>query len=438
MTVRSVSYELAAGSSLKVGWCVMLLAILLAPLMIMFVVSPVEDTSFWRALARGSALVAGAMLVVQGLLAARLRCLDQAFGHDVIMRFHRKAGFFAVGLAFAHPVFLAIDDGSLWFLSFDVGWRIGLGKISLAALMGAALVVALGRFDYLRRRTVHGMLARVATLSVLGHGFVMGSDGWIGALHVFWWGLAGVFVVTVLYGKIYMPRWGRGQYVVASVLRQTHDTWTVELTPKTRAIRVHYPGQFMFLRIEAAGRREEHPFTIASAPRADGGIAATIKESGDFTRGIGSVKPGSRASVEGPFGRFCYQFHAPSSLVFIAGGVGITPVMSMLRHLRDTGDARPAVLLFGNKTEEDIIFRDELKALPATVRVVHILSNPSSTWNGPLGYVTADSIREHAADLLAVADVYLCGPPVMMDKVIRALRDLNVPRHRIHYERFAL
>jgi NAD(P)H-flavin reductase len=167
-------------------------------------------------------------------------------------------------------------------------------------------------------------------------------------------------------------------------------------------------------------------------------MTCTIKESGDFTGTIGKTRIGDQARIEGPFGRFSLVNYPAQSLLFIAGGVGITPMISMLRYLRYTGDTRPAVLIYGNKKEEDILFRDELSGMPEHVSVVHVLSAPESNWQGPTGYVATDLIRREAGNLLEQADVFLCGPPVMMDKVLESLKELGVAGGRIHYQRFSI
>jgi NAD(P)H-flavin reductase len=110
----------------------------------------------------------------------------------------------------------------------------------------------------------------------------------------------------------------------------------------------------------------------------------------------------------------------------------------MLGYLRDTGDTRPAMLIYGNKKEEDILFRDELSGMPEHVSVLQVLSAPESNWKGPKGYVATDLIRRAAGNLLEQADVFLCGPPAMMDKVLESLKELGVAGGRIHYERFSI
>lgn len=420
------------------GLLLALSAVVLAPLAIIVISGELAHATVWRAAAKASALAVGPLLIMQAAMAARLRLLDTVLGQDVVMRLHRRCGMLAVALAVVHPVLLVIDEGGFWMLSWGVGWRITLGKLALLALVAAAFSMRAGWFDYLRRRAVHGVAAAGAILLALSHGFAAGSDAGIIPLEVVWWVLGAAFLVLLAYRKIVVPWRVRSAYAVEGVARQTHDTWTLRLVPASGRVMRHLPGQFVFASITVGRRREEHPFTIASAPRPDGCMEVTVKESGDFTREIGAVAVGSTVHVEGPFGRFSYCLHDPAACVFIAGGVGITPIMSMIRHMRDTNDTRPTALIFGNKTERDIIFRDELALLPPHVKVTHILSHPGADSAYPSGHVTAGVIRAFAGDLLAAADVYVCGPPPMMANVLAALRSLGVTRSRVHYERFAL
>ncbi len=123
----------------------------------------------------------------------------------------------------------------------------------------------------------------------------------------------------------------------------------------------------------------------------------------------------------------------------IAGGIGITPILSMLRHMAATGDDRPVTLIWGNRREDDIVYRKELEALAAgrmNLRIHHVLSEQES-WPGLTGFVDAPLLGRVLSDEQLRGQVFLCGPPVMMASVGRALRSMNVPRRRIHTERFA-
>jgi predicted ferric reductase len=356
------------------------------------------------------------------------------------MRFHKGMAILAVCLLVAHPLLLAVDHG--WGLfSFDVPWSINLGKVTLALLL---LVVFFALFfkklgiEYQVWRYAHKGAPVVIVLGFI-HSYSIGPELRPVGMQIYWWILLGAVALVFLYRNAYVPLWGRRSFRVVSVDQETHDTYTVAMEPEDGESFSHRPGQFMFLRLYRPGRRgEEHPFTISSSPTTELPLTATIKESGDFTNTIGQTRKGYTAGVEAPYGRFSFLHHDPESLLFIAGGVGITPVLSMLRYLRDTGDERPICLIYGNKSEEDIIRREELESMPGNVQVHHVLSHPGDDWEGARGYVTRDAIENFAADFLPGADVYLCGPPPMMDMVVEALRGLNVEEERMHFERFAL
>ena len=155
---------------------------------------------------------------------------------------------------------------------------------------------------------------------------------------------------------------------VVEVRRENYNVCTLKLRP-TAGYRGdgHLPGQFHFITLYRQGLPiEEHPFTISSGPAADGSLASTIKESGDFTRTIMKTAVGDRVGVRGSFVRFSHVLHPDEDdLVFIAGGVGITPLMSMLRYMRDRGEHRRVLLIYANRDPSAIVFHDELEAIEA-------------------------------------------------------------------------
>jgi predicted ferric reductase len=188
---------------------------------------------------------------------------------------------------------------------------------------------------------------------------------------------------------------------------------------------------------------EEHPFSISSSPAADGALASTIRESGDFTRTIRKTAIGAHVAIRGPFGRFSDTLHRDEDdLVFIAVGVGITPLVSMLRFMRDTGWWKSVLLIYSNRTEDNIIFSEELADMAGDPRlpfeVVHVLSRPETAWQGERGHVDRDLLFRHTGKRIDLKAFYICGPVAMTDSVISALRELGVPPRRIHTERIAL
>jgi ferredoxin-NADP reductase len=156
---------------------------------------------------------------------------------------------------------------------------------------------------------------------------------------------------------------------------------------------------------------------------------------------MGETKTDDIAVIHAPFGRFSYVLHPDEkSCVFIAGGIGITPIMGMLRYMRDTKSTMPVVLLYGNRQEKDIVFKTELAEIEKggnpVLKVVHVLSGAVESWQGESGYIDQEKIEKHCGDLEGKA-FYVCGPPRLVEKTIKNLRSLGVRDKRIHVELFS-
>jgi predicted ferric reductase len=153
------------------------------------------------------------------------------------------------------------------------------------------------------------------------------------------------------------------------------------------------------------------------------------------------MKPGMRVYVDGPYGSFSVDRHEHAKgFVFIAGGIGITPLLSMLRTLADRGDQRKLVLLYANKNRETIAFYDELVELQTKLdlRVVHVLEAPPEGWQGERGFVNAEILNRHlpAERDKNAYETFICGPKPMMDAVETALVKAGVFMGDFHSERF--
>ena len=125
--------------------------------------------------------------------------------------------------------------------------------------------------------------------------------------------------------------------------------------------------------------------------------------------------------------------------MLIAGGIGVTPMMNMIRTLADRGDKRPVILLYGSKDWELITFREELEALKERLNlsIVHVLADPPARWTGEQGFITAEMFKRHLAPLYSDDEYFICGPDVMMDAIEKALRELGVPLSKYHSERYS-
>jgi predicted ferric reductase len=233
----------------------------------------------------------------------------------------------------------------------------------------------------------------------------------------------------------------RVPWVVDEVVAERGRAWTLVLRPAGHPGMRFLPGQFAWLTI---GRSpfaiEDHPFSFSSSAEDRERVTMTIKEAGDFTDGVGALTPGTPAYLEGPHGAFSIDRYEGKGCVFVAGGVGITPVMSMLRTLADRSDARPQLLVYGAGRWEDVTFREELEDLRTRLdlRIVYVLSEAPPDWHGAKGRITAVLLADHLPEDRAEYLYFVCGPSAMMDAVEAALRRTGVPWPSIYTERFDL
>ncbi|HNY66424.1 MAG TPA: ferric reductase-like transmembrane domain-containing protein [Deltaproteobacteria bacterium] len=396
------------------------------------------------------ALAGFPLLALQAVLAARLRGLEMPFGLDIILRFHRNMGIFALALFLTHPVLLALAGGGLSLLAgTGVSWPIWLGRLTLLLLlvnvMLSAFQTRLG-ISFERWRAVHDVLGPLIILFAFVHSMAVGEDLGIKPLWILWLFLFAAAVVLFVFHRILRPLILKNEpYRVTGVKQEVPGVWTVTLSPlEGRRVNPYLPGQFHFITFyrDRDLPTEEHHWTISSSPAQDHSVSSTIKALGDFTSTMGETRAGDRAAVHGAFGRFSHLLHpTENDLVFVAGGIGITPLMSMLRYMQDTGDGRNVLLLYANRDEDGIVFRDELARITAGGRpkltVVHVLSTPGRGWTGETGYVDADMIRKYCSGDLAAKAFYLCGPPGMLEALTKYLKAMGVPGAKIRTEIFS-
>jgi predicted ferric reductase len=254
-------------------------------------------------------------------------------------------------------------------------------------------------------------------------------------------------LVVLGYRWLWMPVFGAGrEYVVREIRPESSTVSTLVLEPKRRRSRRGYralefaPGQFAWLRLQPSVRAEEHPFTIASSAHLGLWTEFTIRHSGDFTSELRLLRPGSPVWIDGPHGAFTLDLQRTTGLVMIAGGVGITPMMSMLRTLAHRHDRRPHRLLVVASTIDELLFRAEIRKLQQRLdlTVVEVLRKPPPSWAGPSGRIDESLLTAVLPGKFRrnQLDYYLCGPPAMVDDVRSVLDRLEVPEPRIHTEQF--
>jgi propane monooxygenase reductase component len=202
-----------------------------------------------------------------------------------------------------------------------------------------------------------------------------------------------------------------------------------------------FPGQYVDITLP--GTDTTRSFSMANISSRDSGqLEFVIKcyPDGRFSHHLANeLSVGDRLDVVGPFGVFTLREGREGNLVFVGGGAGMAPILSVLRSLVDRGITRKATYYYGARTRRDLCFDDELRALEQSLpgfRYVPALSEPveGDGWDGEVGLIT-DVVRRHETDL-ADADAYVCGPPPMVEAAMVVLADLGAPEKRIYYDKF--
>lgn len=427
-------------------WIAVYLFFILAPLLALLTGTLPPARDFWTELSIALGYAGLAIMGLQFGLTARFRYVTELWGEDIIYHFHRRISLIAVGLVIAHPIILFVVRPELLALlnSFEAPWRARFAALSTYSLI-ALVITALWRVQLKIRYEIwhlsHIILAVVAVIAGIAHmvgwGFYLDDPLkkalWIGLI-LFWFGL-------LLYVRIVKPLFIlRRPYRVVDVREERGDTTTLVMAPEGHAGFRFTPGQFGWLTVWGSPFNiTGHPFSFSSsAAVSDGRVEMSIRNLGDFTRNIAKIPVGQRVYLDGPYGAFTLGNPADMH-VLVAGGVGITPMMSMLRTLADSGDQRPALLLYGSKDWESITFREELEALQSrlNLKVVHVLSNPSSDWTGEKGFINAEVFKRYLPPPYASHEYFICGPNIMMDAIEKALAEIGVPMSKYHSERYS-
>jgi ferredoxin-NADP reductase/cytochrome c2 len=228
---------------------------------------------------------------------------------------------------------------------------------------------------------------------------------------------------------------------LASITPQTSDAKTLRfIVPNDRKLNAR-PGQFLTFSFLFDGKKVVRSYSICSSPARSGYVEITAKR---VSQGCVSVFLNDRASVgmtveaNGAFGQFYFEESKHQSVVLLAAGSGITPMMAMLRYMDDLCLETTATLLYCVRTSSDIIFESELEQLRFRLKNFQyhvLLSQPHAEWSGPRGHVSREFIVNTVRDI-TTPDFFLCGPPAFIEASRGILTGLGVKPERIRQESF--
>lgn len=241
---------------------------------------------------------------------------------------------------------------------------------------------------------------------------------------------------------------------IVKIEKENEDTTSIYFTgPDMERFRNRKPGQYASIRVFKDGAwSAPHPFTLSSSPK-DETLRMTIKRSGEFTSSIPDIEPGTPIQCAGPFGQFCKDIGTSKEIVMIAGGVGITPFLSVLRHFQETRADNAVTLFWANKGPNDAFAAKELEEFTKSLNlhVIHVFSRVAPEDQAALtapafddrrpgkisheyGRLTQDIFLRHISS--TNASFYLCGPPPMQQAVLEVLSSFGVDPGRVDKEAF--
>jgi predicted ferric reductase len=396
---------------------------------------------------RITGLLSAYLALLQVILLARLPALERSVGFDRLTVWHRWNGHLCIDLVVAHVVFTVWGYALMdrYSILEEVSTMLGggiypgmitatIGTAMLLAVVATSVVIVKRRLSYEWWYAVH-LLAYAGIALAWFHQIPTGNELVLdGTAADYWRGLYLATLAILVVFRLLVPFWQLFRYRlrVAGVDDEGPGVVSLRLTGRNLDRLGAEPGQFFLWRFLDLRRvLSAHPFSLSAAP--DGkSLRITVKALGDHTARLRGVRPGTRVLAEGPFGTFTESARRRrEKVLLIAGGIGITPIRSMVDRMR--GDV---VVLYRALGDADVVFRSELDDLAARSRLaVHYVVGDHRGEGARL--LSPDHLRELVPDA-AERDVFLCGPPAMTDVISRNLRAAGVPRRHVHLERFAL
>lgn len=390
-------------------------------------------------------LHAALVMLLQLVLIARLPWLDRRLGMDRLTSWHRWTGFTLFWLVLLHPTFVMLGYAKHYNSTFlkQASNLIGMGPTMIGFIAAGIIAVAAGVSVRLARRklsyeawhAVH-VLLYVAIVLALFHQMYEASTFTATTISaVYWWGLWAFAGLSLIIGRIIVPlrRNARHQLRVAAVVPEADNVVSVHVTGKDLDKLPAQAGQFFIWRFPGYhGWWKANPFSLSAAP-GNHALRLTAKAVGETSAGLRNVPVGTRVFAEGPYGAFTSIHKTREGTVLIAGGVGVTPIRSLLEEL-----SGPIAVLYRVQSPADAVLLAEMEQLARMKGgQVHVLAGRTGAGNPPNIPFAPENLVRLVPDILE-RDVFVCGPPAMTDAVLKSLRQLNVPPLQIHAERFAL
>ncbi len=390
-------------------------------------------------------VTAAALVCFQVLLVSRFKFLDRIFSLNRIVTFHRMNGIAIAFLALVHPILIIAADNFTIFPFEKRYWPefLGLGVLIFSLVITATANWRLMfNFAYDKWLRFHRLGTLVAIALMIIHILFVSETFKSDHPRTLVFVSAGIILMLIsrLWYRRFFP--GKRRFVVSNVKPAGKDAYSVDVRPHGGQILDHIPGQFAFITpVSANVPKEEHPFTISSTPSRPDALQFVIRSLGDWTSKINRLKTGETMFIDGPYGLFSHMVSSENEpIIMIAGGIGITPMLSMLRYMADVDDPRRILLIWSNKTKEHIVFPEEFRNLKHRLQnfhIIHVITRASGDEN-EIGRLDQTRLETLLKGWRRKSNVFICCPFEMMKEMTRAVKKIGFSSARVYKEEFKL
>jgi predicted ferric reductase len=405
-------------------------------------------------LGRVTGLISADLLLIQVFLMARVPAVERTYGQDELARRHRLVGFASFNLMLAHIVLIILGYaaaqpegivGTTVNLIVDYpGMLLALaGTVALVMVVVTSIRKARARLRYESWHLLH-LYAYLGVGLSIPHEIWTGADFTSTAAQLYWWTAYAVAAGAVAVFRLGLPAYRtlRHRLVVQQVVSEAPGVISVHLRGRHLNELPVSAGQFFIWRfLDGPGWSRGNPYSLSASPAGDY-LRITVKDLGEGSARLARLRPGTRALIEGPYGRLTSDVSTRRRVTLLASGIGITPLRALLDDLAHAGRAPgDLTLIYRVRDDSEIVFRHELDEFARTrgVRVYYVAgprARPSSWLPAQAGHLTdRDALTQLVPDV-AEQDVYICGADGWMDAAVAAATEAGVPAQRIHLERF--
>jgi predicted ferric reductase len=384
-------------------------------------------------------------MIFQLVLIARLPWLDRRLGMDQLTSLHRWTGFTIAWTLVLHVTFIVLgyarlDGNSVpkQIVSLAGSFPVLLGMVAFLFVVVIAISSARSarrRLSYETWHALHVLLYLVIILALIHQLFEITTFTASSLSKAYWFLLWGLALGSLVVCRVLLPliRNSRHQLRVAAVVPESDDAVSVHVTGKNLERLPARAGQFMLWRFPGHNPWwQVNPWSLSAAPNG-ASLRLTAKGIGETSAGLRALAVGTRVFAEGPYGALTSLARTRQASLLVAGGIGITPIRSLLEELDG-----PITVLYRVPSMAQAVLLEELQGLAQQRGAqLHVLIGRTGEGNPPFNPFAPADLETVVPDIRE-RDVYICGPEAMTVAVLRSLRALGVPKKQVHAERFRL